>query len=148
MEMVSAVLVRRDALSKASFARRGDGIDLHMAFGTVVMVMAAWNAGLTTRSYLYIDDVVEAFDIILHKGILGETYNIGSQRERTVLSVAWDILRMFQLPDSQIVHVRDRAFNDRRYFVCDKKLAALGALLGTATCPHLMLSPLCQKAPG
>jgi UDP-glucose 4,6-dehydratase len=25
-----------------------------------------------------------------------------------------------------ITHVRDRAFNDRRYFICDKKLAALG----------------------
>ncbi|BDA45547.1 Trifunctional UDP-glucose 4,6-dehydratase/UDP-4-keto-6-deoxy-D-glucose 3,5-epimerase/UDP-4-keto-L-rhamnose-reductase [Coccomyxa sp. Obi] len=82
--------------------------------------------GLATRSYLYIDDVTEAFDIILHKGMVGETYNIGSQRERTVLSVAADILKMFGLPTSKILHVRDRAFNDRRYFVCDKKLASLG----------------------
>ncbi|EIE20300.1 NAD(P)-binding protein [Coccomyxa subellipsoidea C-169] len=82
--------------------------------------------GLATRSYLYIDDVTEAFDIILHKGVVGEVYNIGSQRERTVLSVAADILRIFGLPESKIVHVRDRAFNDRRYFVCDKKLAKLG----------------------
>lgn len=99
-------------------------------------------AGMATRSYLYIDDVVEAFDIILHKGAVGETYNIGSQKERTVLSAARDILRMFQLPESQIVHVRDRAFNDRRYFVCDKKLAQLGAchqLLDTSLHRYVIL---------
>ena len=82
---------------------------------------------MATRSYLYVDDVAAAFELILHKGAVGETYNIGSQRERSVLSVARDILRLFGLPASRIAHVRDRAFNDRRYFVCDRKLAALGA---------------------
>ena len=82
---------------------------------------------MATRSYLYVDDVAAAFDLILHKGAVGETYNIGSQRERSVLSVARDILKLVGLPASRIMHVRDRAFNDRRYFVCDRKLAALGA---------------------
>ena len=69
--------------------------------------------------------------------MVGETYNIGSQRERTVLSVARDILKLFDLPASKISHVRDRAFNDRRYFVCDKKLASLGAQF--ANPPSLLL---------
>lgn len=73
--------------------------------------------------------MVEAYDIILHKGVDGQTYNIGSQVERTVLSVAHDVLSMMRLPADMIMHVRDRAFNDRRYFVCDKKLAKLGAEL-------------------
>ena len=55
-------------------------------------------AGLATRSYLYVEDVAEAFDLILHAGVVGETYNIGSQRERSVLSVARDVLRLFGLP--------------------------------------------------
>jgi UDP-glucose 4,6-dehydratase len=83
--------------------------------------------GSATRSHLYVSDVAEAFDIILHKGTTGEVYNIGSQRERTVVEVAADICRLFGLdPERQIKHVRDRAFQDKRYFICDAKLAALG----------------------
>ena len=59
--------------------------------------------------------------------LLPQVYNIGSQKERTVLEVAHDIAAIFSLPESKIVHVRDRAFNDRRYYICDQKLAALGA---------------------
>jgi len=70
--------------------------------------------------------VVEAYDAILHRGVDGQTYNIGSQVERSVLSVAHDVLRIMRLPADKVKHVRDRAFNDRRYFVCDKKLAKLG----------------------
>ena len=93
-------------------------------------------AGQATRSYLYIDDVVEAYDIILHHGTDGQTYNIGSQMERTVTNVAQDVLRHMGLPTENVRHVRDRAFNDRRYFVCDKKLARLGA----ASPPDLVLA--------
>lgn len=42
------------------------------------------------------------------------------------MDVARDIARHFNLPKDAIVHVRDRAFNDRRYFICDKKLLELG----------------------
>ena len=82
--------------------------------------------GEATRSYLYVDDVAEAFDVVLHKGVVGETYNIGSQKERSVLSVAADVSAMYGDPAPRLAHVRDRAFNDQRYYVCDSKLAALG----------------------
>lgn len=82
--------------------------------------------GRATRSYLYVEDVAEAFEVILTKGAIGETYNIGTQKERTVLDVATDISSIFDAPSDRITHVRDRAFNDQRYFICDKKLAALG----------------------
>lgn len=50
------------------------------------------------------------------QGQVGQVYNIGSQQERTVLDVAADICAVFRLPaGSQVEHVRDRAFNDRRY---------------------------------
>lgn len=55
-----------------------------------------------------------AFDVVLHKGKIGETYNIGTQKERTVAEVAADIASYFGLPKQKITHVRDRAFNDRR----------------------------------
>jgi len=49
---------------------------------------------------------------------VGETYNIGTQKERSVVDVARDICKLFNRdPDSTVKHVRDRAFNDRRYFM-------------------------------
>ena len=33
---------------------------------------------------------------------------------------------MFNLTDTKITHVRDRAFNDRRYYIGSDKLQALG----------------------
>jgi UDP-glucose 4,6-dehydratase len=92
--------------------------------------------GTATRSYLHVSDVVAAFQVILRRGQPGETYNIGSKIERTVMDVAKDIggavARASKQSDGSvgtmaaITNVRDRAFNDRRYFVCDEKLAALG----------------------
>ena len=52
--------------------------------------------------------------VLVAKGVTGETYNIGTQRERTVRDVARDIAAVFNLPQGKISHVRDRAFNDRR----------------------------------
>ena len=69
----------------------------------------------STRSYLYVEDVAEAFEVILRKGAVGETYNIGTQKERTVMDVAHSIAKHFSLPMDNIVHVRDRAFNDQRW---------------------------------
>ena len=69
----------------------------------------------STRSYLYVEDVAEAFEVILRKGTIGETYNIGTQKERTVMDVAHSIAKHFSLPMDNIVHVRDRAFNDQRW---------------------------------
>lgn len=82
--------------------------------------------GTSVRSYLYVEDVAEAFDAVLHKGVTGEVYNIGTQKERSVLSVAHDIASIFKMPADKVVHVKDRAFNDRRYFIGCDKLAELG----------------------
>jgi UDP-glucose 4,6-dehydratase len=43
-----------------------------------------------------------------------------------LLQVARDIARSFNLPESKVVHVKDRAFNDRRYYIGNSKLHALG----------------------
>eukprot|EP00983_Pelagomonas_calceolata_P131171 1161749-Pelagomonas_calceolata.AAC.2 len=43
----------------------------------------------------------------------GEVYNIGTDSERTVLQVAQDIAKRFNMGVDKIVNVKDRAFNDR-----------------------------------
>lgn len=84
-------------------------------------------AGDAVRSYLYVGDVAEAFEVILRRGADGETYNIGSDTERSVLDVVRDVRGVVAAQDhAPIVHVDDRAFNDRRYFIGSAKLHALG----------------------
>ncbi|KAJ3670990.1 hypothetical protein LUZ60_008418 [Juncus effusus] len=83
--------------------------------------------GSNVRSYLYCEDVAEAFECILHKGEVGHVYNIGTKKERRVIDVAKDVCALFSLdPDRVIRFVEDRPFNDQRYFLDDQKLKNLG----------------------
>lgn len=83
--------------------------------------------GSNVRSYLYCEDVAEAFEVILHKGEVGHVYNIGTKKERRVIDVAEDICRLFSMdPEKSIKFVENRPFNDQRYFLDDQKLKILG----------------------
>lgn len=83
--------------------------------------------GSNVRSYLYCEDVAEAFEVILHRGEIGHVYNIGTKKERRVIDVAKDICKLFSLnPETAIKLVDNRPFNDQRYFLDDQKLKILG----------------------
>ncbi|GMH19101.1 hypothetical protein Nepgr_020942 [Nepenthes gracilis] len=83
--------------------------------------------GSNVRSYLYCEDVAEAFEVILHKGEVGHVYNIGTKKERRVIDVARDICKLFSVdPEKSIKFVENRPFNDQRYFLDDQKLKNLG----------------------
>ncbi|MCO5551341.1 hypothetical protein L7F22_004842 [Adiantum nelumboides] len=83
--------------------------------------------GSNVRSYLFCEDVAEAFELVLHKGEVGHVYNIGTHKERRVLDVARDICKLFKLDaEKSIQFVDNRPFNDQRYFLDDKKLKGLG----------------------
>lgn len=85
--------------------------------------------GENRRSFLYVEDVSNAFDVILRKGRVGEVYNIGSDEELTNKEVLLRLLREFGLEsqeDKYVRYVRDRAFNDLRYHIDTSNLEALG----------------------
>ncbi|KAM7498568.1 hypothetical protein LguiA_022982 [Lonicera macranthoides] len=83
--------------------------------------------GSNVRSYLYCEDVAEAFEVILHKGEVGHVYNIGTKKERRVIDVARDMCKLFSMnPETSIKFVDNRPFNDQRYFLDDQKLKNLG----------------------
>ncbi|GJY28380.1 trifunctional UDP-glucose 4,6-dehydratase/UDP-4-keto-6-deoxy-D-glucose 3,5-epimerase/UDP-4-keto-L-rhamnose-reductase RHM1, partial [Tanacetum coccineum] len=83
--------------------------------------------GSNVRSYLYCEDVAEAFEVVLHKGEVGHVYNIGTKKERRVNDVARDVCNLFNIdPESSIKFVENRPFNDQRYFLDDEKLKCLG----------------------
>nr|GMD33302.1 trifunctional UDP-glucose 4,6-dehydratase/UDP-4-keto-6-deoxy-D-glucose 3,5-epimerase/UDP-4-keto-L-rhamnose-reductase RHM1 [Ipomoea batatas]GMD37128.1 trifunctional UDP-glucose 4,6-dehydratase/UDP-4-keto-6-deoxy-D-glucose 3,5-epimerase/UDP-4-keto-L-rhamnose-reductase RHM1 [Ipomoea batatas] len=83
--------------------------------------------GSNVRSYLYCEDVAEAFEVVLHRGEVGHVYNIGTKKERRVTDVARDICRHFGMdPETKIKFVENRPFNDQRYYLDDQKLKNLG----------------------
>ncbi|KAI8393911.1 uncharacterized protein BYT42DRAFT_552648 [Radiomyces spectabilis] len=84
--------------------------------------------GHNSRKYLYAADVADAFDMVLHKGQVGETYNIGSAFEISNLELAKRLIRLFGYKDveNHLEFVQDRAFNDMRYAVDCSKLEKLG----------------------
>lgn len=83
--------------------------------------------GSNVRSYLYCEDVAEAFDCVLHKGTIGHVYNIGTKRERRVIDVARDICKLLNIDAEKVIKfVENRPFNDQRYYLDDAKLIKLG----------------------
>lgn len=85
--------------------------------------------GSNRRHFIHVSDVVSAFDIIMHKGVTGCTYNIGSQDEFHNMFVAKKIIEKLKMPgnaEDHIEFVKDRAFNDVRYFLSYSKLTNLG----------------------
>ena len=91
--------------------------------------MTVQGAGTATRNFIHVYDVAEAVTTILHKGEVGQIYNIGGDCELPVLEVARQILailRSGEVLESWISWVQDRLFNDRRYAVKNDALVALG----------------------
>ena len=87
-------------------------------------------SGTNCRRYLFGADAADAFDTILHKGVVGEIYNVDSCDEATNIEIAHRMLREFNIPESDtakwISHTQDRPFNDHRYAVNADKLRGLG----------------------
>ena len=83
--------------------------------------------GSNLRSFLYAEDVAEAFDVILHWGEDGEVYNVGAKVEKRVIEVARDICKILGVNHEKMIDfVDDRPHNDRRYLIDDRKLRELG----------------------
>ncbi|KAF2758509.1 NAD(P)-binding protein [Pseudovirgaria hyperparasitica] len=89
--------------------------------------------GKHARKYLYAGDACDAFDTILHKGTMGQVYNIPSNDEISNLNLCSQLLDYFGYPNSTssefymcVQHTQDRPFNDRRYAVDGSKLKQLG----------------------
>jgi len=86
-------------------------------------------SGKQLRSFLHVDDVARAFEIILFKGEVGEIYNIGSNEEYSIIEIATkltNILKLNNTNEKWIEFIKDRDFNDQRYYICNSKLQNLG----------------------
>ncbi len=78
--------------------------------------------GLYIRDWLFVEDHCKALDLVLHKGKIGEIYNISGSQEKTNLEITEMILRKLNKPKSLIKHVKDRPAHDRRYALDSSKI--------------------------
>jgi dTDP-glucose 4,6-dehydratase len=82
--------------------------------------------GRQMREYQYVVDHCEAIDLVLHKGVLGEAYNIGTGEDMENVQMVEILLETLNRPHDLIRHVKDREGHDRRYSLNIDKIRALG----------------------
>jgi dTDP-glucose 4,6-dehydratase len=92
--------------------------------------LPVYGDGLNVRDWLYVEDHAQALALVLQRGLVGETYNIGARNERTnkeVVETICDLLDgMKQLKAGThralIERVADRPGHDRRYAIDPSKI--------------------------
>ena len=89
-----------------------------------------YGKGDNVRDWLYVDDHARALRLVLEKGAVGETYNIGGWNEKTNLEVVHmictflDELHPQGAPHTSLItFVKDRPGHDRRYAIDASKIA-------------------------
>jgi UDP-glucose 4,6-dehydratase len=85
--------------------------------------------GHQLRSFLHVEDAVNAVLCVLFQGLVGEVYNISSHDEVSIKVLAAMLVQLVkpeEKPEDWITFVEDRNFNDKRYWIESKPLAALG----------------------
>ena len=94
--------------------------------------LPVYGNGQQIRDWLHVDDHARALRLVLEKGKLGETYNIGGHNEKTNLEVVRTICALLDklVPDSPhkpheqlITYVTDRPGHDVRYAIDADKIA-------------------------
>lgn len=78
--------------------------------------------GLNVRDWLYVYDHCSAIDTVLHKGRVGEVYNIGGHNEKTNMEITKIILEAMGKDESSIKYVEDRLGHDKRYAIDNHKI--------------------------
>ena len=90
-----------------------------------------YGSGENIRDWLYVDDHADALLLVLEKGALGETYNIGGNNERTNIELVKSICSLMDTKKSVddgthsqlISFVKDRPGHDRRYAINNSKIS-------------------------
>ncbi len=88
--------------------------------------LPVYGDGKQRRDYQYVLDHCEGIDVVLHRGQIGEIYNVGTGAEMENLVMVEILLDELGKPRSLIQHVEDRPGHDRRYCLNVDKLKALG----------------------
>lgn len=84
--------------------------------------LPVYGDGLNVRDWLYVEDHCSALDVVLHKGTIGDVYNIGGHNEWKNIDIVKLVLKEIGKPESLISFVKDRPGHDRRYAIDAAKI--------------------------
>jgi dTDP-glucose 4,6-dehydratase len=92
--------------------------------------LPVYGSGMNIRDWLYVGDHAEALATALHRGTVGETYNIGGNNEWSNIELIKELIRLTDKALGRaegesltlISHVEDRAGHDLRYAIDASKI--------------------------
>lgn len=84
--------------------------------------LPVYGEGLNVRDWLYVEDHCRAIDLIIHRGKIGEVYNVGGHNEMKNIDIVRLICDYLGKPYSLITHVTDRKGHDMRYAIDPTKI--------------------------
>ena len=84
--------------------------------------LPVYGKGENVRDWLYVEDHCKAIDLIIHKGTVGEVYNIGGHNEMRNIDIVKTIVHELGRSEELITYVTDRAGHDLRYAIDPTKI--------------------------
>lgn len=85
-----------------------------------------YGTGINIREWIYVLDHCKAIDFLIHHGVNGEIYNIGSGERKTNIEITYKLLALLNKDESLITYVSDRLGHDYRYALDCTKIKKLG----------------------
>ena len=83
--------------------------------------------GNNVRNWIYVLDHCKAIDLIIHKGVKGEIYNVGTNNEFKNKEIIDKILAELKINEYKFTYINGRVYDDKRYSLnCDKIKKELG----------------------
>ena len=84
--------------------------------------LPVYGNGMNVRDWLYVEDHCRAIDLIIHKGRVGEIYNVGGHNEMRNIDIVKLICKELGKPENLISFVEDRKGHDMRYAIDPTKI--------------------------
>ena len=84
--------------------------------------LPVYGKGENIRDWLYVEDHCKAIDLIIHKGTVGEVYNVGGHNEMANIDIVKLICKKLDKSEDLITYVADRKGHDMRYAIDPTKI--------------------------
>jgi dTDP-glucose 4,6-dehydratase len=84
--------------------------------------LPVYGDGKNVRDWLYVEDHCSAITEVLHRGKIGDVYNIGGNNEWYNIDIVKIILKLLGKGEDHITYVKDRPGHDRRYAIDSGKI--------------------------
>ncbi len=91
--------------------------------------LPVYGDGLNVRDWIHVEDHAAALDLVLRKGVVGQSYNVGARSEEKNIDVVQTICARLDevapkgFPHAELIeYVTDRPGHDRRYAIDSSKI--------------------------